>query len=152
MSSLQQTLMVWGLNMGHIIQMTCKIQTTISGSKAYPNKNIPIIHPWLLINHTDITFSCMWVTWLIIRPVRWNNRSHHQKILNPIKVNSFVSKSFALSFAIGKSVRKWLRIWVDVLLACGLRIRVKTIGEFLHFIQHYVFHCAVPFCEYCTHL
>ena len=36
----------------------------------------------------------------------------------------------------------------------GLRIRVKTIGRFLHFIRrvaHRVFHCAVHFCEYCTH-
>ena len=49
------------------------------------------------------------------------------------------------------SVRKWLRIWVDVLLAHGLGIRVKTIGEFLHFIwqvAHCVFLCAIHFCEY----
>jgi len=46
------------------------------------------------------------------------------------------------------SLRKWLRIWVDILLARGLRIRVKTIGGFLHFIRqvaHCVFHCAVHF-------
>ena len=50
---------------------------------------------------------------------------------------------------------KWLRILVDVRLARGLRIRVKTIGGFLRFIRqvgHCVFHCAVHFCQYCTHL
>jgi len=51
--------------------------------------------------------------------------------------------------------RKWLRIWADVLLARGLRIRVKTIGGFLHSIrQGRIVSFIVPFifCEYCTHL
>ena len=62
-----------------------------------------------------------------------------------------LNKTMALTI----NLRKWIRIRVDVLLARGLEIWVKTVGGFLHFIRqlaHCVFHCVISFFVNIVHI